>query len=621
MSFEECLNSNLIISLQDSQMLTSIRDITGRIIDRDKLEEWYFERDKLKKSKNLTREKKKRIRELQKNIYDLMYIPEYITVVMESIKDYTILFKNGFKFNGHTYRRASCSASQARVSTIVFVDEAIKDELKKRLDNGRDLNHPQAPSKYNAYLGLYSSSIKVVSNPRFCIVPDCEKAYDVDVNFVIEQDKDSDDVIEERIISNTFNLFDGSGLISPQMAEQWGKDLKEDYTPCNFCLRWSFTKGMVNTFDYIKWCDEYNNGNYFIKDVYGNLVDLREIDVILSEGQVKMWNFWETQEDLERNSKQNGIVWGITKYSPKQDKKVLMTNYQYLQTLKLNDSMIEDLCSDTLNYIKGVSYNDIYYTLLFLMGENNIEQDVNRFFKNSDNYWLKTLALNHNLLNDKYTKEKIRDYIVKKIEQACLGRLIVKGNYMCICPDPFAYMQWICYRDKNKVTGLLGPHEAYVDFWFNNGLKDGDKVDSMRSPLTHFSEHGIDTLRCTDEMKKWYSYCYSGYICNIKDEFTMIHAGSDYDYDIISSTNNINFVQGKYPNQKVVTYNAKKPQKKIFTEEDLFTTDCFSFGTQIGQITNCCSSICALLANFNENSEEYKTLNDRLAAGCAAQSR
>ena len=53
----------------------------------------------------------------------------------------------------------------------------------------------------------------------------------------------------------------------------------------------------------------------------------------------------------------------------------------------------------------------------------------------------------------------------------------------------------------------------------------------------------------------------------------------------------------------------------------MFETDCFSFGTQIGQITNTCSTICSLLPNFDKQSEEYKLLCDRLKAGCAAQSR
>ena len=48
--FEQCLKSSLIVSLADSQMLTSIRDITGQVIDREQLEVWYEERDRTKKN-------------------------------------------------------------------------------------------------------------------------------------------------------------------------------------------------------------------------------------------------------------------------------------------------------------------------------------------------------------------------------------------------------------------------------------------------------------------------------------------------------------------------------------------------------------------------------------------
>lgn len=44
-------------------MLRSIRDITGQKIDRDLLEEWYKERDSIKKKKN-SYDNKNKIREL-----------------------------------------------------------------------------------------------------------------------------------------------------------------------------------------------------------------------------------------------------------------------------------------------------------------------------------------------------------------------------------------------------------------------------------------------------------------------------------------------------------------------------------------------------------------------------
>lgn len=613
-SFEECIKNSLIVSLADSQMLKSIRDITGQKIDRDLLEEWYEERDRIKKRKNSI-ENRKKIKELQNKIWNMMYIPDYITVVMESIKDYERIFKKGFVLNGKRYRRISCSASQARVSTVAFCSEDIKDELKRRLDCGRKMDKPLAPSKYNAYFGLYSSAIKEVTKPRFCIIPDYEEDRPVDVDYVIEQPKDEDDIIEPRTIDVTFNRFDGSGLISPQMAEQWGKDIDEDYIPCQFCIRSAFTKGMVNEFDFVDWCKEENNGNYFIKDIFGNLRDLREIDVILTEGMTKLWNFWDSQEHFEKCCKENGIVWGVTKYAPKKDKEVLITNYQYLQTLNLTDDMIKELCQDTVDYIQGVSYDNIYYSILFMMGENSTDESIQRFLESSDNYWLKTLILNNNLLYDKYSKEKIRDMIIRRIELACLGKIYVQGNFQCIVPDSYGFMQHVTGQ---KVTGLLQAGEFYSQFWNN---KEINKVDCMRSPLTHFSEHYPVKLMNTEKMQKWFKYSYSGIITNCNDHHTMAFAGSDYDFDILSTTNSNQFLQGVYPNQKVVTYDVKKPKKKLFTEEDLFSVDTFSFGTQIGQITNVCSTFVGMIPLWKQGSKERQLLEDRVRMCCASQSR
>lgn len=478
-TFETCLKSGLIISLSDSQMLKSIRDITGQTIDRDQLELWYQERDRLKKSKSNTDKKRQRIRQLQKNIYTMMYIPQYITVVIENAADYDRLFKKGFKFNGKVFKRGSCSASQARVSTIVFIQEDIKPQLLKKLNNGRDESHPLAATKFNAYYGLYSSASKAVTKPRYCIVPDYIEHQDVDVSFSIETDNwDIDDIIEERTLNTEFNRFDGSGLVSPAMAEQWGKDLGEDYTPCQFCIRYSFTKGLVNEFDFVEWCRDENGGNYIITDIYGQKQDLREIDVILSEGMAKLWDSWDSQEEYENDCITNGIDWRITKYAPKADKVAGLMNYQYLQTLNLKDDDIIKICKDTVDYIQGVSYEDVYYTLLFCLGQGMNEDDIVQYMQSSDNYWIKSLILNHNLLNDKHTREKIRDMIVTRIEQACLGRLLVKGNYQAIVPDSYAFMQWITGQE---VTGLLKDGEFYSQFWENRGV---EKFACARSPMT-----------------------------------------------------------------------------------------------------------------------------------------
>ena len=105
-----------------------------------------------------------------------------------------------------------------------------------------------------------------------------------------------------------------------------------------------------------------------------------------------------------------------------------------------------------------------------------------------------------------------------------------------------------------------------------------------------------------------------------------------YDFDILFTTDNSNFVSGRYPNQRVVTYKAKKPHKQVFRKDDetfdreafdnkLFLTDTFSFRTKIGQITNTVSTIVGMIPEFPERSKEREVLINRVKAGCAAQSR
>jgi hypothetical protein len=67
MTFEELLRHGNIISLADSQMLKLIRQLTHHEINLEQLEEWYLERDKIKKRAN-SKENREVIKKLQKQI-------------------------------------------------------------------------------------------------------------------------------------------------------------------------------------------------------------------------------------------------------------------------------------------------------------------------------------------------------------------------------------------------------------------------------------------------------------------------------------------------------------------------------------------------------------------------
>lgn len=528
LSFKKAKENNQIIAVSDSQMLRSIRDIQNRYIDKYKLELLFNKREDIK---NLPSSKVNSdlIKDINKQINTMMFVPEYVSVVISNKNHYKKIFKNGIVINNKKYHRFSCSASQARVNTIILVLDDIREELYKRLNNGR---HDKAlnPSKFNAYLGLSSSATIPVSTPRVCVVPDCIISRKTLVNYVTEVDKPlEDDIIEEKYADIDYNYFDGMGLITPEQSSKWALELGLDWVPSEWCIRNAWIKGMVCTFPIKEFCEKINNGKYTIETIYKNedgtprLADLRNIDVIISESQFKMAGCYDSYEEYERNCITNKLSWGISRYTPKYDKNCLYLNYQSIQTLKLSHDDIISLCDETVKWIKGVTRDDIMHTILFLMGKSVSKNGIEEFIRSSDNYWLKSIIVNNNLTKDPYISGKIYDNIINKIKNACLGKIAVEGNYQVIVSDPYAMMQHVC---GIKPTGLLNENEYYSAYWNRKGVKT---VDSMRSPLTYRSEHNILDLKESDELNHWYRYLTTGIVVNVHGDDVLRWADSDFD--------------------------------------------------------------------------------------------
>lgn len=630
--FDEAKKIKCVIALADSQMLRTIREIRGQIIDFDKVEELYTEREvydkKLLNSKSLGKEDIEKIvvdrNKVQFEIDDMLYVKDYVTIVMESTKDYDYICENGVEINGKIYHRLSCSAGQARKSTIVVCPDDIIDEVVQRLDNDRNKNVPLAASKYNAYFGLSSSATQVVSEPKFIVIKDFENTDTFDVHFVTEVAGNTDDLVEDKTVTQTFNRTDGMGLISPRQAKKWADELGLDYIPSQFGLRQSFIKGMLCTFPIHEFCEEVNGGNYIVDTIYkddnGNYIkaDLRDYDIIISESQFKLWNCYDGVDDYLEKCQKNGLKWGVPQYAPKECKNILKMNYQFLQTLNLNETDIKELCKPFVDWITGVSYDNFEYMLLFLLGVNNTEESINNFLRSSDNYWLKSLVLNPDLKNDKFIRTKIRSLIKNKIKKGCMGDIYVTGNFQTLVSDPYAYMQHVCGIEP---TGLLDKDEFYSNYWNERNVK---QVDGMRSPLTFRSEHVVMNLKKNIETEKWYRYCKTGIIINWFGHTVQNFGGADFDLDILATTSDPTIIKGVYRNELTMTYDAPKPEKKIFTKEDIQNADKFGFGSIIGQITNKSSNAYALLKEiedkYGKDNDMWKITYSRLIQCCKAQS-
>lgn len=516
-SYKQAKQNGQIVSIGDSQILRSIRRITGRIYDKDKIELMFNRRNEFKKMPP-SKECASAIYELDRKIQDIMFIPEYLSLVIDKNSHYKKIIKNGLILNGKKYKRFSCSASQARVNTIILICEDVYDELYRRINNDRKII-PLNKSKENAYFGLASSATRVVSEPRVCVIDDCEVTRPIYVNWVTMVDEPfEDDKIEQKWVDFTFNLFDGMGIIHPEYAKVWAEELGLDYVPSEFCIRHSFIKGMVCQFDFIDFCRLKNNGNYMIKTLYGDYVDVRDYDMIITKSQFKMWNCYDNFEDYIEKCHKNELEWGISQFAPKKPKDILTLNYQSIQTLKLSKEDIKDLCKQTTDLFDNITMDNIYYTILCMLGENINEETMDNFMKNSDNYWLKSLVIDNELIHDKYIYQKVYDNISTKIKNTYLGEIYVDGNYQCMVSDPYAFMEHACGLE---VKGLLADKQHYSSYWNQRNVTT---VDAMRSPLTYRSEHNILNFIKNENTEYWYRYLDGGIVYNIYGDDTIRHA-------------------------------------------------------------------------------------------------
>lgn len=514
-----------LIALGDNQVLRSIRKIKGKEVDLDFVNELFKERRRITRRKKCI-ENKQKILQIDKDIDNLLFIPEYVSVVIDKHSDYKHMIEHKFTINGKKYVRLLCGAGNARRNTVFFVQEDIYEELDKILRNGhKPLKITE--SKYNAYYALSNSATYSVSEPRVCVVPDKEIQMKKTIDFVTENEPD--DIIEEQERELTFNLWDGMGICSPELAKQWSQDLDLDYVPCCFCIRNYFVKGMVCVFDFHKFSREVA-GKHIITDLYGKEVDTDNIDMIITESQFKLWKGYDSWQYYLDCCKENGGRWGVTKFTPKEDKTAVFTNYQFLQVLNLDTpEKIKELCEPTVEWFDKITNQDSNYSLLYLLGSlcdkplNEMETEEFMDIFNTLEPSVRALILNRDLINDTYIKTKLARSLNRKIEESYLGKLMVNGNFQFMISDPYALAEHIYGLE---VKGLLKEHEHYSQYWNNRNI---DKVVAMRAPLTYSSEANLLNLQNNDKVNEWYKYLYSGIVHNVWGVDCMQYADGDFD--------------------------------------------------------------------------------------------
>lgn len=223
------------------------------------------------------------------------------------------------------------------------------------------------------------------------------------------------------------------------------------------------------------------------------------------------------------------------------------------------------------------------------------ELDENEFMSvfNSLDPIVRALILNRDLINDVYIKTKLSRYLNTKINESYIGKLLVNGNFQTMLSDPYGLCEHIYGME---VKGLLKENEHYSKYWNNRNV---DTVVAMRAPLTWRSESNILHLQNNDTINEWFKYIDSGIVYNVWGCDCMLHADSDFDGDLVFTTDNEVMIDNVIPGNPI-TYQKKPTEKKHIDKRDLYKADLMSFDSKIGYITNCSTTLYSMLPLYEK---------------------
>lgn len=614
LTFEEAIERNEVVALADSAILRHIDQLNGQP-DTSAEVGWINGQIKELQRCEATPELKAKIKALQQRRTETQFKPDYMELVCDRKSDFKKAVRDGFKVNGIEYSFLLGTTSGLKNNTVIFCSSRLHDQLVEFLDCGRDLKHELVPAKFCAYAALACSASNAVSDPKgVLVVPDCFTSFKEKVITIDNSESDEPVMMAVDDYEIRKDCSDGFGTMTPERAALWSEELGLDYVMSGCNTRCAFEKGMLVTFDHVAFAEEvygaspHNQSAYFVRDVWGDLRDIREVDVILTESMLKLWDSYSSLEDYLENCRRYGYTFSITKVTPKQLENDWTLNYQFTQSYDLTDEELAELVRPTVEGIRDVLGGDYRKMLLYFYG-GHISDET---FLSSENDCRKALMVDPDIIKDPSVYKMVREMINRRINEARINKLNVRGNYQIACGDPYALWQNIFGLE---VTGLLGKGEVYSRYWADGGT---DRVVLFRAPMTNHSNIRTGKVSYSAEAAKWYEHIKTMMIVNSWDTIDSALNGMDYDGDMIFSTDN-----------EILLRNTKEPPtliclqdkaKKAVIDRDSLVQSCLDgFGSKIGLITNRITSQLDVQSRFESGTLEHAVLQRRIESGQKSQ--
>jgi hypothetical protein len=375
------------------------------------------------------------------------------------------------------YRCFTASAGQLRRDKVVFMSDDVWNKIHFRLECGltweriNELGGVNA-SKYMAYIALSSSASDEWTgfNIDWCIVVPEFKGEVTDRMLYIKSDYTVEDGVRTVEIDHT----DGSGMMLPEISTS------------NFMIRGPWFKGLLSSFNYIKFC-KVHNVDAVIEDAWGlkHNLEKENIKIIFTTSQFKMWKYYSSWQEYKNCFKQCGAKFCKTHYEEDYVEETY-TNYQVLQTLSdFTDEEIQRFVHREHERILGLTKDK--ESMLQTLHANEL----------SESPYKAALAIYPELLREAYTRNQLKDIRKRMLYDARSGKIKTGNKRLFAIPDFYAACEhWFLKQDHPK--GLLENGEIACKVFRLQG-----KADVLRSPHL-YCEHACRTIKNNDMISEWF---------------------------------------------------------------------------------------------------------------------
>ncbi len=540
------------------------------------------------------------------------------------------------------------SGSMSRNAKLSFVRADVYDELRRRMMVGMNIGNCQL-SKLYAYNGLlFSSGTRIESNMLWdkdsIVVIDNPTAvyHDIDIITVEDTTGEGDIRTYERVEKKTdikVTMFDGEGLISPELAEEIDILYCGKHTHSSFQIRMPYIKGMVHEVDFGGFLNDAEVNT--ITDMWGVSHPAEKVKMILTKSQFKGCGWMSANglsfgEYLERCRNYRHTLY-ITGVNNAKNELYTELNYQFLSTLSLDadsfrpkDIPFGTLGDDSRTWLTKTT-EEVYYKLLnneFFQFDYYVDHTPKN--KNSRRYRLTDMLYRNDLLlREKIYKNEIERAAETLIQNFAKGNILVSGTVAYLSSDIALMLAELLklHLDRGKPASvyrkLLSTHQRYTTAY---GVIN--KAALLRNPHIAKNEEAIvHAPKSLDELRDRYLSHLDGVVM-VEPQSLIAErlGGADYDGDmvkviydpVIIESIETHYSEPKTPFEDKYSTKNNLPLLIIPTAEPQirdaddwyarFETVRSTFSSRVGQISN--AALDRSMFAYDESiNEETKELN------------